>query len=1033
MNAPPRRRMPKELKRSGQHAGSRPEAHDPLRPVAVRTHAEPPDWIPPGRTRAAATPLTALVMHTVPLAASGEPLAFAVWAIIDETLPGMLDVGIILGAELSAADRQRLVEDAAAAGIGQVDEQHDAGELLYRIVYQRRAVFAPWDLIVDTGRLCSDWGTATKDPFRGGVSLILSTKHGEPTSRRPLLRDGRVEFPQRSRLGIRSIDSVRSLAGFTFPAQSDRRDRTGIRTITSIRVLAEALTGTTLGSINDAATAFNIPTSRPHESGKPDGRLEAAVTALDTLVSLYRVLICQHRNLAPGTRPHAALSPGSYVQALFQQAGLDTPLHRQPDFDRGVLAAWSGAYFAGDVFCRLRHRHLPVHTLDFGGLYPVAFRFTDSWDLYAAQRIRVHPRDPEQTRRWLARIARRIRRWLGGSTVPPLTARDWRRLARTLVWIKPDADVLPHRPVTEGAGSSMSISPLTSHRTLPYVLADVLAAVLRTGAVPEITSAHRLVPWEHQTLEPVVLPTGREVDPNMTDPVFELATERARLEVDPGVSTAETQRLSGLLKGMASAAASGLPIQVLDDEPAAEPRPMHWWDPLTPGPSAPIEGTSQIVETPGRWYFPPIASGVTASARLLLLMARLAFEHAGATVAYWDTDSLHVVADAPGGTLVSCPGGQLRTPDGRPAVATISHRTVWELRWKIEQLSPYPAEVRPRIPDLSGDLPTYVDDPRLLRSEPENIPPISSLPMDGLFLDVNRSKRPRPHYIERPGPHIEIHEGIAIVVEPSSEDLRRLSQVRMANPSHHGITYLTPRGVPEDWVDQQFAAHLNEYHGFDKPVPEWGSSIAISAARATRPVMIKAHPSARPGSTLGITRGLLSGQAITALPNLTGWVNPETRRRITLGTDPTVGLQSDFERARSINDEFRRNVRQAQPNAIEAATGKPAGKSSSGVLEPAPTVVTSVQLIGREARRWRDGRGTFEPPETVIYNIRTDPAGLVALLREHFNWRGAAPMIAKATGLPERTVREILAGRRTPSTATLFGLHHFAVQQRLIL
>jgi hypothetical protein len=270
-----------------------------------------------------------------------------------------------------------------------------------------------------------------------------------------------------------------------------------------------------------------------------------------------------------------------------------------------------------------------------------------------------------------------------------------------------------------------------------------------------------------------------------------------------------------------------------------------------------------------------------------------------------------------------------------------------------------------------------------------------------------------------------------VVIEPSNGDLRRLSQVRMANPSHHGITYLQPSGSPDDWVDQQFAAHLNEYHGFDTPLPEWGNSTAISAARATRPVMVEAHPSARPGSTLGITRGLLSGQAIAALPDLTGWVNPETYRTVAFGTDPARRSNSDFERARSIDLEFRRNVRQAQPNAVESGTGLPAGKQSSGILAPAPTVVTSVQLIGREARRWRDGRGTFEPPEIVTYKVKTDPNGLVALLREHFNWRGAAPVIAEATGLPERTVREILAGRRSPARQSLMALHEFAVQQRL--
>lgn len=1019
--------MTPELRRSGQPAGSRREDHDPLWPIAVRTHAEPPEWTPSGPPRRYATPSTALILHTVPLRVAGEPLAFAVWALIDEAIDEPLDLGLIVGADLPTGDQRRLVEAATVAGIRHIDDQHNTGELLYRIVFQRRAVFAPWDLIPDAGRLCTDWGTSTKDPYRGGLSLILSTRDGEPTDRRPLLRDGRVEYPQRPRLAIRSIDSVRSLTGFTLPAQSDRRDRYGVRTITSIRVLAEALAGTTFATINDACSALDV---QPPEAGEP-GSLDTALGTLTTLVELYRKLIRQHRRLAPGVRPHAALSPGGYAQALFDQGGIDPPLHRQPGFDRGVLAAWCGGYFAGDVFCQIRHRHLPVHTLDFGGLYPVAFHLTEAWDPYIARQIRVHRRGPEQTRRWLTRTALRIRRWIDGSSVPPLTPRDWRRLARTLVWVKPDADILPHRPVGDAGAVSMTIGPLTSHRPLPFVLADVLAAALRTGVVPEIVAAHRLVPWGRQSLDPVGLPTGRFVDPNNTDPVFELAVERSRLEVDPDIDTVARKRLSGLLKGMANSAASGLPIQVLDDEPTSNPRPMLWWDPLTPEPHQPTEGASEIVETPGRWYFPPIAAGTTAAARLLLHLARSVFEAAGATVAYWDTDSLYVVADALGGTLVPCPGGVHRTEDGRPAVATISHRKVWELRWKFEELSPYPPEVRTRIPDLSGPLPAYIDDPRLLRSEPENIPPTSGLPLDGLFLDVNRSKRARPYYTQRPGPHVEIHDGTGIITEPTADDLRALSEVRMANPSRHGITYLPPAGASDEWVEELFAAHLNEYHGYDKQPPDWRTNTAISAARATRPVMISAHPAAQPGTTLGITRGLLSGQAVAASPQLDEWVNPDTHKPIDLGAEPTPEPKSDFHRARSLDLEFRRNIRQSQPNAIEIATSKPAGRNSVGILEPAPTVVTSVRLIGREARRWRDGRATFEPPEIVTYETRTDPDGAVDLLRRCFNFRGAAPKIARATGLPERTVREIMAGRRKPSHGTLLSLHAYAIQQRL--
>ena len=119
----------------------------------------------------------------------------------------------------------------------------------------------------------------------------------------------------------------------------------------------------------------------------------------------------------------------------------------------------------------------------------------------------------------------------------------------------------------------MVVGPLTGARPLPYFLADVLVSVLRTGRVPRIVRVIRLVPRGRQQLRPVELPTGRIVDPNQEDPIFALAVERIRIAGDTSLSRAERERTRGLLKGMAVAASSGLPVQVLDDEPTSKPKP----------------------------------------------------------------------------------------------------------------------------------------------------------------------------------------------------------------------------------------------------------------------------------------------------------------------------------------------------------------------------------------------------------------------------------------------------------------------------
>ena len=92
--------------------------------------------------------------------------------------------------------------------------------------------------------------------------------------------------------------------------------------------------------------------------------------------------------------------------------------------------------------------------------------------------------------------------------------------------------------------------------------------------------------------------------------------------------------------------------------------------------------------------------------------------------------------------------------------------------------------------------------------------------------------------------------------------------------------------------------------------------------------------------------------------------------------------------------------------------------------------MTAVQIIGRESRRWGDGRGILNPPDINTYLTRTDPEGVAELIRKHYWWPGAAPLIADKTGLSVRTVRAILAGKK-PSARSAERLWEFAYQQSL--
>ena len=186
------------------------------------------------------------------------------------------------------------------------------------------------------------------------------------------------------------------------------------------------------------------------------------------------------------------------------------------------------------------------------------------------------------------------------------------------------------------------------------------------------------------------------------------------------------------------------------------------------------------------------------------------------------------------------------------------------------------------------------------------------------------------------------------------------------------------------------------------------------------------HPDNRPHSVILVGTGLFGGQFVSAHPD-GAWHDPQTGTPVTFNADDPGDL--DYQIPRTIDLEFRRTVTGVPANML-THDGEVPGRNTYGILQPAPTIVTAIQYIGRESRRWGDGRGVLEAPDIKIYTVRTDPEAVVALMRKHYSWRGAAPLIARKTGLPERTVRAILGGRQS-SPQSLDRLWRFAYQARL--
>jgi hypothetical protein len=991
--------------------GARP--HDPYAEIAIRAHVEPPNWRP-RPAGPSPTPVIALLVSTVARDVPGEPLAFGVFALLApqvESLlepeptdvlpdPEAIEIGAFHTDDASPEEIHALAGECRSHGLPQPTSREEFLQLLDLICWESRAAFVAFHVPTEVGRLAVASVRAAKDPGRGGFSHILWTRQGTGTRKHPTLANGEIEDFAHPRIVTRAIDGRRALV--QFKPVKDRSYWKGV--FPSIQPLAEALAGTSFDTLAEACEAFEVapPPAR-------DGSLAGAVEELRTEGRLYRVLLESHRELCPDQPPTAAISSGTYAQALLRQTGLTPPLERWPDFPRDVLAATAGAYFAGEVFVQARGTRLPVTTLDFGGAYALSAILAGAWEMLAAEGYEVLEEDPDEIGERIRSLADKIIVFEQGEGPPP-DEEDWRFAAWTTVLMEAQGALLPHRP-RRGETWTAKRAPLWSRkRSLPYQVADLLVHYVEGGQPVRIVRAFRLHPIGRRPLEVVRLPTGRVVDPNSENLVLALAEERARVEMDFSRTPAERKRIRGLLKGITNAMVSGLPIQVNDDEPTKLPRPQVVYDPRD---GRAEEQSRHVIERPGAWYFPPIAAGVTATARLLLHIAIGTVRAMGGTVAYWDTDSVFVVANPLGG-LMQFPGGIERSADGRPAIRVLSFAEIQAVRKLIEQLSPLPPELKPHFDvwEPNGGYWVRTREPRLLRLEPENELGLRGLPTE-LLLAPRAPKRYTVYRRERPGPHIELRDGKPVVVNPTAAAIQQLSRVEVVRPSEHGLPFLAPEGSPE-WVAEGLEHLLRIDLGLPTKLPGWWDDPHISLVPASRPEIASLHPEARPFSRLAVTQIPLAGPVIA--PWHEGFDPSSADWRDLFGRPVREQLPDGMWLAETMGHAFSRVWRSADSGSLDSDQ-MPAWFGTMGLLSPAPTIAIGVRRLGKESRHLGTGRETLTGPEYVDYGGDDSWRDLLRALRLLAHEPRAKAAIAEEVGITSRWLDGILAGQR-PSPET---------------
>jgi len=616
------------------------------------------------------------------------------------------------GARLREAVRE--IETAEGCNI-HVSSQTEFLEGFYRYAFKLRALVVGFNLPFDLARIARQAGTARK---QGGKahSLLLwpRVKHGRIVRS----KSGRVEqHPFRPAVIVRSLGPAKASIQFTLsgdtgqvrtilewahrkaariergfeapPWESKPEDQLNF-TERSARRLIEAGKGgreeaeaairreygdwkAYKGRFLDLSTLARALTDRPYSlrsaakawgvapKGEPGAHpgfdydsdyVKYCLQDVVTTGELLGALLDEFNRHPIPLDADRAFSSASIGKAYLDAMGVTPPLERWLDFPRDALGIAQSAFYGGRTSVRIRKAFVPVQYLDFLSDYPTVnallgnietLRAADvTWDGCTAEaQGLIATLDPE-------------------TLFDPKT---WPMLNFFAEIVLDGSGVFPVRAAYDDAETGdrlIGMVRATSNAPAWYHGCDLAASIAMTNERPTILRAYRVVPKRNANGTIKTVPGLRAVDfagyatidPALEDVFARVIEQRQAAKRDETLSSEERKRLDKGLKVIANATAYGIYAEVnAQDEGDVTTV-------LVRDGGEPFEIVTDAPELPGRFYFAPIATAITAAARLLLAMLEREIVSRGGCYALEDTDSCAIVA-TPFGGRVPVPNGPL--------------------------------------------------------------------------------------------------------------------------------------------------------------------------------------------------------------------------------------------------------------------------------------------------------------------------------------------------------------------------------------
>jgi hypothetical protein len=667
----------------------------------------------------------AIVFDTETRITADRSLTFGVYRLCDLVADRytVTEEGIFYADDLPAKDR-KVLENYAQTAISDVASFPPRFALYSRSEFMKR-VFRPairhdgplvcgLNLPFDLARLAVNWTRGEADEW----SLIMQQ-----------YPDGK-ENKNYPRILIKPIDSKKAFIRLAPPWKPEEW-RSGKTHFLDLRTLAWALFNK---SFSLKKLCEELRTEHQKLEHDPTGEvtseeIEYARQDVRCTVDALNALKQNFDEHPVSLRPYSAYSPASVAKSYLEEMGITRPAEKFK-ISNGMLGISMQSYYGGRCETRIRCADVPVVPLDFTSEYPSCCALLGLFDVLTAKRVSFEV-DTEDIRRFLGRID------LGRCFRPAM----WERCG-FFALVKPDDDILPVRTMYDGITQNIGNNYLRSERPMWFAGPDLIASVIRTGKVPHVIRAVRLVPHGKQAGMKTVKLRGStvKIDPYKDD-FFRKIIEQRKLNKGDKALYYWLKILANSIYGFfvelnPDIRNRRIPIQVFSGEKE-------------------FPDSSDVIENPGQWFFPPLASLITAGGRLLLAMTEACVEEKQGTYLFCDTDSLAVVA--------SKHGGPLRIPGGE-RVRILSWKEVQNIVDKFAVLNPYDRKV------VTGSILNCVD---------------------ANYVDSDPKKPRRQLY------------GYSIAAKRYSLYERRGStNIKIIDPKAHGVGFLyPPKDSPKDWEE----------------------------------------------------------------------------------------------------------------------------------------------------------------------------------------------------------------------------------------